>query len=173
MLAGKRRMREEAELAESIVERHDYDAALGEIGAVVELHGRATVHECPTIDPHHHRQLCGGRGVRGPDIERQAIFALLETLRVLSWNLRADRPKICRIARAGPVRRRLRRAPAKIAYRRGCERNAPEHLYAVFRLAVEDALIDPDRDFGGERRRGSNQGNKKGAHTAAQDDHSG
>ena len=56
---------------------------------------------------------------------------------------------------------------------RGIPFAAPEHLYVVFGLAIQDALIDPDRDFGSERRRGGNEGNKKGEHNAAHDDHSG
>jgi len=168
VFARQRGVREEAEFAEPVVQRNDHNAALGKIGTVIELDSGAAGHERAAIDPHHHRQLRGWHGVGRPHVQRKAVFALLQILGVLRQVLRTDRTEFGRIARTGPVRPRLRRAPAQVANRRRGKGDVLEDLHIVFGRAVQDALIDFDRDLGGigfgRREQQQGRGKNKTAH---------
>src|SRR5665213_286209 len=130
------RMRQKAEDIHTIVEVHKYHALLGEVSAVILILRRCTAHIAAAVDEYHNRQM----RIRGlgwsPDIHKEAVFA--ERTQPLSpgvafcggWRLHACGAEMIRSFHASPRCDRLWRAPAKIAYRRDCIRNAAIESHA-------------------------------------------
>ncbi len=142
MFGCERRVVEEAEPAEPVIEADDDDAMLRQARPVVEGKSRAAAAKPAAIDPHHDRPPGAGLQAGGPHIEGQAVFALPQKCGDAVGVLRADGPEPRRRARARPGRCGLRRAPAQIADRRGGKRDAAEHGDAVFGCADELALCE-------------------------------
>ena len=75
MLVAQRREGEETEAPQTVVERDEDDALLGELDPRRPGRGAAAEHEGAAVDPHHDRQLRVRRGPGGsPHIDEQAIF---------------------------------------------------------------------------------------------------
>ncbi len=74
-LGGQFGMREVAETTQAIVDGHHHRAVSGEQPA--RVHGARSRLQAAAVDPHHDRTPFPGMGGFGPDIQRQAIFALL------------------------------------------------------------------------------------------------
>lgn len=72
------RMGEEAEDAEPVVDRHKDDARARQRGPIVDRQGAGSEAEAPAVDPHYDGPFLAG-GVRGgPDVQRQAILAVVD-----------------------------------------------------------------------------------------------
>ena len=132
-------MRVEAEHTEAIVERDEDDALLGEVFTVVVWRGAAAFGVRPTEDPQHHRPpVTGAVGLR-PDVEVQAVLAHRRRTGQVHGHvhgcsfglvgLDADVAPGLRVSHAGPLRDRLRFAPAQVPGGRSPERNALEHAH--------------------------------------------
>ena len=165
-LVAELRMRQIAEHAETIVDRHDDDAPLRQARAVVErLFARAT-RKRAAVNPNKHRRFtCVGRR---PDIQRQAIFARrADVLRVdaleLEARLHARGPKLSRALDAGPRRHCHRRVPAAFSDRRHRIWNAFENA----RRAV-GATLGLNRQGTSRRARRRTRSARQAAAAAAQ-----
>ncbi len=132
-LFGEFWRRQEAERPDAVGHRDEHHAALGEVGAVIELVGGGAGVEAAAIDPHDHRQLVRGRLGRGPDVEIEAVLAIGDALAgaAAAPALHAAVPEVGGLLHPAPRRRRLRRLPAQIAHRRRGERDALEFAEAV------------------------------------------
>ena len=154
-LGAERRMRQEAEGAEAIIERDQHDAGACESGAVVDRRPAGSVGQRSTVNPDHHRAAVTRRGGRRPDVEGQAVFTRrLEGAAVRSGHrigLRADRTELGSIARDRPTRDRLRWTPAQLADRRRGEGNAAKDADTVGLAAGERSVGNGD---GGRHGRG-------------------
>src|SRR6185312_6201221 len=84
------REREEAEVAEPVIEADQHDSSLRESAAIVHRGRGPAVYIPASIDPHHHRQRPAPCGRGTPDVDVQTIFARSGTQRR-------------RIARRGPL----------------------------------------------------------------------
>ena len=74
-LRGQRRMGEQAEDVEAVVDGHDHHALAGEVGAVVQRLGSASGDVGAAVDPHHDGGEVVTAEVRGPDVEIEAVLA--------------------------------------------------------------------------------------------------
>lgn len=114
-LCLERRMREEAEAAEPIVQADEHDAIAREIFARVDRRRTAAVHETAAMDPHHHRALVARFYLRRfPDIKVKTVLRRsCRDRRCIrgKGSLGAVRREAGCTAFAGPRRDRLRRAP--------------------------------------------------------------
>ncbi len=132
---GELRMGEKAQRVEPMVERHDENAARGNMRAVIARLGPGADDEPAAVDPDHRRQPRPiVRGGRRPDVEIKAILGDSGGARVdvveedalqRIWPEGADR------AHAGPRRDRLRRPPAQAPQRRSGIRDALIGAHAV------------------------------------------
>src|SRR3546814_7152264 len=66
-------MREPAERAEPVVDRHHHNAAFGQRAAVIDRIAARPAGQRAAVDPHEHRRIL--RILRRPDVERQAVLA--------------------------------------------------------------------------------------------------
>ena len=124
----ERRVGQEAQRTQPVVDRDDDDVASGRQPARV-IDVAAAVDEASAVDPHHHRALlvvlCARRS---PDVERQAVFAgRLAHPRFESGVLHALRPGLGGVQHPRPPRRRPRQLPSQRPHRRCRIRNALEH----------------------------------------------
>jgi hypothetical protein len=146
LLRGERRVREEAQMAQPVVEADEHDAPARECAAVVHRGRRAAVDEAAAVDPHHHGQArIGARGGRTPHVQIEAVFrGLLAERRGVAGKrlLRAVRPVVRRVARAAPRRRGLRRAPAQGTHGRRGEGHALEGRDPGVLRAAQRAGVD-------------------------------
>lgn len=147
VLALERRVREEAEVAEAIVDRDHHEALARERRAVVHRRRAVADAEAAAVDPHQDRRVRPGTG-RGPDVEVEAVLAgVADRLRAVErreHRLRARRPGAVGGAHAGPRRRRLRRPPAQGIDRRRRIGHALERRDAVAGDAFQAALVGLD-----------------------------
>ena len=152
-LPGQRRVGEEPESSESIVEADEQHTPLRELAAIVDCRRRPAVDESAAIDPDHHRQRGVGLLWRPPDVQHQAVFARFGPERRGIARKRLLHAVVAEGRRrpdAGPGDNRLRRFPPQIADRRRSERDPLEREHAVVRGALHGAAIDAD--LIGERR---------------------
>lgn len=68
---------EEAKPAQSVVRVHETDPTLREARPLLKSGRTDPIHESVSVNPDHHRCLCGGPCGRSPHVEEQAIFAWL------------------------------------------------------------------------------------------------
>ncbi len=151
-LGGQFGMREEAEDAQTIVQRHHDDAVTRHVHAVIErLLGRTAV-IAAAMDPYHDRKRLALGLRRRPDVEVEAVFAFGEgdPGRRLPAGLRESR----RRAHARPRHDRLRRAPAQIADRRRGIGDAEPDAHAVLACAFDQAALDVYGRGRGRRHKG-------------------
>ena len=159
-------MREEAQRADPVIERHDDRALIRQrLAAVERQRGRAD-RPAAAIDEDHDRPLLA-RPRRRPDIEIEAILARRLLAKIENRILGAQRLQAHRRIAVGdeialPGDDRLRRLPAQLAHGRGGKRNA----LVARKLARTDADncaafdLDPRRRIGeggarkGQRRKG-------------------
>jgi hypothetical protein len=96
-MGGERRVREEAERAEPVVDRDDDRAGRRELGAVVVA--AAVLDQAAAVDPHQHRPVTATARRRRVDVQVQAVFADLPRReeRVAGQCLRAARPELRRV----------------------------------------------------------------------------
>jgi hypothetical protein len=134
LLSGERALRQEAERAEPVVDRHDDRVrAPRQPGTVEQLVAAAAAIERAAVDPDQHRQV---RPARRPHVEVQAILG-----RPGAPGLRAGGPGLRRVARCRPWRHRAGRLPS----RRGRVRDAQECAHTVVVVADHGAAIGRDR----------------------------
>ncbi len=131
---------------EPIVDGDHHDALLGQVLPVVDPHRTGPGDEAAAVDPHHHREALARRRRRRPDVQIEAVLALLPYIKVeLSrvLGLRTRRAK----GRAGPGlpprSDGLRRLPAQLAHRRGGIGDALEVPDPVLRAPVMGPLSRP------------------------------
>ena len=105
----ERRVGQETERTQPVVDRDDNDVAPGGQPARV-INVAAAVDEASPVNPHHHRALLVVLSAgRSPDIERQAVFAgRLPDPRIGSGVLHALRPGLGGVQHPRPSRRRPR-----------------------------------------------------------------
>ncbi len=142
----ERRVREESEDAQPVVHGDDYYALVREMLPILPCFRGAASGKAAAVDPHHHRQL-GVLVLRGgPHIQREAIFAdariAKDHIRI-ELGLYAVCAKAGGLARAVPLRRRLRRFPAQRANRWSGEGDPEEgaHLSIRALLALHLAAV--------------------------------
>ena len=141
----ERRMSEEAEHPEPIVEADDDDALAGERRTVELPAGAGTELEAAAVDPDHHRLLPSrGRG-SSPDVESEAILAMRRARLAIGVPCRqASLAERRSVANSGPVGYGLWRPPAIGADGRRCIGHAPEcgHAPRVARSGAHDSRRD-------------------------------
>ena len=131
---AERRMREETQRTQPVVDRHDDDvAAARQPARVVDV--TAAVDEPAAVDPHHHRPRFARRRWR-PHIERQAVLAGFAFVDVVVDVLDASWAGTGGIAKPGPAGHRSRRLPA--------QRSRPAVRHKGFRRIGGD-LLRPSR----------------------------
>ncbi len=126
-IAAQRRMGQEAQRSQPVVDRDDDDVApRGEPAGVVDV--GAAVEEPAPVDPHHDRPSGGGRRAgRRPDVEVEAVLTGGPSeVRVEGGVLDAAHPGLGGVAYSVPGRRWLRGLPAQRADRRRGVRDAAE-----------------------------------------------
>ncbi len=150
-LRAQRRMREEPEHAEPVVQGDDHDALVHEPDGIVVV--ALSDEERAAVDPHHHRKplvsvlvtvavvptalivAAGG----SEHVEEQAIFAGAgKTEGRCALRTMVAKPR--RVAHAGPAPVRLRRLPAQVADRRCRIGNAEEPVDAARERTADGAL---------------------------------
>ena len=133
---------EEAEHAQTVVDRDDHDALPSQCRAIVRTLRAATNHIRAAVNPNHHRSGILYRPLGDPDVEVQTILGNLESSGVVhgaiklrqrfekapgaQWWLNAQRGRPGRVADALPALYRLRFTPTQIFHGRLSERNALE-----------------------------------------------
>ncbi len=151
---AERGMREPAEDAEPVIDRHEDNAAPRKFAAVVHRAGARSELQRAAVDPDDHRRAVGAFG--RPDIERQAILAhrtrrLEIDARGRIGRLDAVGAEGTRFANTLPFFRRRGRAPAAFADRRRGIGDAAKDAQPVLADARDAALGDGrGRRFGGE-----------------------
>jgi hypothetical protein len=96
------------------------------------------------VNPEEYREFgLGCRIHRGPDIEKEAVLALLATRRE-RFTLKSRRAEIDRLADALPRRRWSWSMPSFIADWGGCIGNPSKNSYSFPLLALHLPLCDPD-----------------------------
>ena len=167
-VGGGRRVVEdhEAEGAEAVVDRdHDRVGGGRQPGAVVDAERPRAQRVGPAVDPHHHRSgpVVGGGG---PDVQRQAVVALVgaahaghEAVEGPTDRLPGGRPVARGVALAVPGGGGGGGSPAEIAGGRGGEGHAEERRTACCRRPPDDPVRgrrsghgtrQPQRDRGRE-----------------------
>ncbi len=124
---GQLRVREKSEHAEPVIAGHHDNALLGQSFAVVAEFIARAGRETSAKEPEHHAEFFLAGILRRPHIQIEAVFAIALVAKHhirIDARLRAARRKLRAIAHAGPVRGRLRFAPAQIAHRRRGKRDA-------------------------------------------------
>src|SRR6185503_8527218 len=109
-------MSEESEWAEPVVCAHYHQPHLRK-GGGERRHLTVALSIAPAVEVDEHRAVRIGATVSRPDIQVQTVLAALDVRKPLRRKLRARQTEIVGLARSTPVRRRLRRFPAKCAYR--------------------------------------------------------
>ena len=173
-LGLQRRMREEAEAAEAIVQADHHHAVAREGRAGIDRRRTAAVDEAAAMEPDHHRPLLLRLG-RPPDVEIEAVLRGLGAQRrgvSGKGQLRAIRREVTRVAPAFPARHGLRIAPAVGADRGRGIGNAQECIHAVPPDALDRAVRDRNDRIGrgpgashgrGRQRRGDNRKSHDGS----------
>ena len=153
----ERRVGEEAQGAQAIVDRDQHHAALGEVGSVIDRQGPGAAGEGAAVDPDHHGPFLAGLEVGGrPDVEGEAVLGLVGP-GGRGAHLHAHGAIGGRVADAGPGGGGLGRPPAQVAHRRGGKRDGFETGDLSGDGAVELALGHLD-GVGGLGRDRSGQG---------------
>ncbi len=142
-LAGERRMRQEAEGAEAIVDRHDHHALSDERPGVVVI--ALAGEQRAAVDPHHDRVRADD--FRRVDVEVETVFRAAGDAE-RARRLGAMRRERARIARHIPGGRRLRRLPAQRSHRRRCVGDAAVRKHRVRPNAADDSLVGRNRGDG-------------------------
>ena len=153
-LLDQRRLAEPAERTEPVVGGDDHDAvASRELAAVVAAGVTDAVPAA--VEPDHDGELAlrdfARRAARRVHVQVQAVLvadhrAGLRIGRVTEYarELGTRRAELQRVAHAGPLGRRLRRAPAQLARRRRRERDAEPGLRLAVLLGEADELAGRD-----------------------------
>src|ERR1700681_3395816 len=68
-------MRQPAERTQTVIDRDDDGAFLGKLFAVITGLGAGPAGQAGAVNPDHHRQTFRGGTRRGPDVEKETIFA--------------------------------------------------------------------------------------------------
>src|SRR5215469_9092023 len=119
-------MSEEPKYPQPVVDGYNYYALTGKDLAVIRVCVGRAAGKASAVDPEHDRQTIFGRFCRCPNIEIETIFTQWWKLGLINGcsgrigSLPAGIRKLCSFAHTLPRRCRLRRFPAKIAYRRRC-----------------------------------------------------
>ena len=138
---GQRRVREEAERAEPVVDRDDHRAVRRELGAVVVA--GAVLLEAAAVDPHQDRAPAKAATRRGRvDVEVQAVLAERAGRRERARRLRAARPERRRVPDSGPARGRLRWPPPQVPGRRRRVRQPQERVHPRGAGAADETVIN-------------------------------
>lgn len=134
---------EETEGAQAVVEGDDDETFAGEGLAVVAGARAGADAEAAAVDPDQDRAALLGGGCTGPDVEVQAVLAHREVDAgdLAVGGLRAHRAEGPGRAHAGPGRRGLGRAPARLPHRGRRVGDAAEHGERV--VAARYALHQP------------------------------
>ena len=124
----ERRVSQETQRTQPVVDRDDHDVASGRQPARV-VNVAAAVDEPAAVDPHHHRTFLAVLSAgRSPDVECQAVFAGgFAHARLETGVLHALRPGLGGVQHARPARRRPRHLPSQWSHRRRGIRNVLEH----------------------------------------------
>ena len=164
---GEVRMRQQAQHAQAVVHGDDDHAALGQRSAVHQRHARGAGAKAPAVQPHDDGALAVS--LRRPDVEREAVFALLVLDRVDPRHDGTDRLDArgteaagirhagrgldrLRSAKAQRTDRRLRIGDAEVAADRAIE--LPTELArrgADHEIIVSTAAASPQRGDGNGR----------------------
>ena len=158
-LATEFRMRHVAIHTEAIGQADNYCALVGQGAAVIHRDAGGTAHIAAAVYPHNHRQLCGGRARRSPDVQIQTVFTDRSCVALCVGRLHAGIGKTVDLANAGPRRNRYWRLPAQRTHRRSGEGNALEDGQTALVNAADLTACDLDRrdlrhdGRGGPRRR--------------------
>ena len=154
-LLRQRRMRQETEGAESVVQCDDHRVtACGEGGAVVQRFRRASEAERAAVHEDHDRTRRIWRERGRPDIESKAVFVVLDGSARRARGLRAVRTWRRRVEGRFPRRRGLRRTPAQGSDGRSGERDAAKGEGAGLRDVTQDGAVrGVHPPFGWVRRR--------------------
>ncbi len=149
---AERRMRQETEKAQTIIDRDDHTAQPGERFAVVDRLGGGSDDEAAAMNPVENGELFGFVLGRRPDVDEQAIFAkgrvdrhLRDAGKERGHLLRARGAKLEAVANALPRGHRLRRLPAKLADGRGGIGNSlvsMDILLVADRQPADGAAVD-------------------------------
>ncbi len=157
-------MGEEAELAEAVGGGDDDDVVPGQALAVRLAPGGHPELEPAAVDVEHHREPPGLRlSSWSPDVEEEAVLALLQVAarRTGGKALHARRAEVIRRPHARPRRRRLGRAPAKVAHGRCGEGDPQPGGDPILVSALDQTLAGRHRLGGGVGRApGCERGNR-------------
>ena len=164
-LGRQRRMIEEAQPPQSIVQRHHDHAALGQVRSVIQRRGSRPVHQAAAVDPDHDRRGLS-RADGPPDVQVQTVLAHRQgTDAGVAVRGRLDAQRtICRgVALTLPGRRGTGRSPTPLGRRRRGIGNILERSHFGIRASVQDALRNADGGLVGcgrhhEREGGENAG---------------
>ena len=145
-LGRQRRMGEEAQMAQAVVDADQQHAVPSEGRAVIEGQGACAHPVRAAVQPDHDRHGRGGIGGR-PDVQRQAVFAGRfgraadgdDVGYVGRPSLGRRLSELGRLTHAFPFRVRLGRPPAQIADRCGGVWNAAKHIRRTLATAAKVA----------------------------------
>ena len=168
----QRRVGEEAERAEPVVDRDDDGAVRRESGAVVVA--AALLGQPAAVDPHQHRQAIAATAARQPmvcvtagqpgrvHVEVQAVLAHRPGRRERARRLRAARRELGGVADAPPRGRGLRGAPPQVAGGRRGVGNAEKLIDGACGHAADGAVAG-GHDRGAAGTPGRGRGARRGS----------
>ncbi len=145
LLGRQGRVGKEAEVAEPVIEAHQYDAIACKGTAVVLRRRAAAVDETATVDPHHDRQVLRSGLRRLPDIQIQAILCRRDAQRCSisgKRDLHAVSPVVNGLPHALPGHDGLRRPPTIRPYGRRREWDPLKSNHALIRASFDEASGD-------------------------------
>ena len=171
--ALERRMSEEAQMAQPVVDTDDDHAALRQRGPVVDGKPAAAENQGTAVQPHHHRlPLAAGARCRREDVERETVFVdradIATPFERRSARLWAGRAVPCRCAGRRPARCRPRFTPAPVSDGWGRVRDAAEGDDAIADRAPHRSAPRDDVGIGvgaGLRRGGGGEERETERHT--------
>ena len=161
------RVGEVAKGAEAVVDRNQDHALAGERGSFVRRLVAPAEAQASAVDPDHDGPRLIAVASRRPHVQEQAVLGRFRQGHTghhrQNGALRTDGAELRRVARAAPLRRRLRRLPAQFSDRRRREGNAAVDGQAGVRiedLALQLAGVDLDDGGVGAGGRGEEQQNR-------------
>ena len=145
-LGGQRRMIEEAQPPQPIIQADDHHAPPGQGRSVVQRRGAGAVDHPPAVNPHHDRRRLTGAG-RPPDVQVQTVLAHRQRADAgiaAGRRLDADRPIDAGVALTLPGRRGAGRPPPSRSRRRRGVGNVLERNHVAVGASGQDALRNAD-----------------------------
>ena len=117
---AERRVGEEAEQTQAVVDGHQHHAVPRQLLTIVEGCARRAHDEAAAVDPHHHWAPFVGLARASPHVEIEAVFVLWHRLAAVEaldgGRMRARRRLLRGVPLAFPSGRRHRRLPAQVAH---------------------------------------------------------